>query len=149
MSKVDREYGADDVEIAWFGLDLKEGVADGSFIKDQRTRQTWSQKDTGTGNVVQVRHPSKSGTLQITMDVESETHEQLCTLCELDDALKNAASPLLLTDNSKGKVFEYQKARPTGLPDEGRATEGGTVVWTFIYARRVRIPPATPDQNAI
>lgn len=140
MSEGDKQYGSDDVEISWFGIDIKKGVAAGSFIQDRRNAQTWSQKDSGTGDVVQVKNPSKSGTLTITLDVESITHEELSDLAEVDDQLKNAASPLVVEDNSKGLTFIYEKARPTGLPDEGRGTEGGTVQWTFIYARRRRVP---------
>jgi len=143
-----RQYGIDQVELAWYGLDLKEGIAQGTSVAEARSTAPWSMKPSGTGGVVRVWNPDESGTLTITVDQESKLHQQLWTLHQADKLLRNVVAPLMMTDNASGEIFSYTNAFILNTPDESRGTESATFAWTFGYERKVKIAPAG-DSNIV
>ena len=63
-----RQYSADQIEVTWailnaIPLDMKEGLARGTFIQPTRNASTWTQKDNGVGGILRMFNPSRSGFL--------------------------------------------------------------------------------------
>ena len=145
-----RQYGIDRVELSWFGLDLKPGLAQGSSITEARTVPSWTTKPTGNGRVVRVYNPDKSGTVSILVDQESEVHKQLRALAQTDAVSRNVVGPMVLRDLNSGEVFYYQNAFITTEPDEIRGTESQTFTWVFAFERVEHVStPATFNQNLV
>lgn len=135
-----RQYASDKVEISWQGLDLMQGVAQGSFITEARNAPTYSQKPTGVrSRVVRTRQPDRSGTLSIVLDQESETHKQLRALMQLDDVTRSVVGPMKVRDLSSGEDFTYTNAYIQTEPDEIRGTEAQTVTWVFNFESFIKL----------
>lgn len=143
-----RQYGIDKVELTWAGLDLKEGVAVGTFLQEARTGQNWTVKPTGTGGIVRTFNPDRSGTVTVTMDQESKTHQQLNNIALLDRVGRNQVFPMVMYDTSSKETYSYINAFILGEPDEGRATESLTFAWVWGFERKEKITPAD-DANIV
>lgn len=135
-----RQYSFDRVQASWATLDIKEGAAAGSNLQEARTSPNWSMKPTGTGGIVRVYNPDKSGTLTVTVDLESKLHQQLLGIAQLDEVNRNQVFPFVVTDDSSGQITTYVNAFLLGTPDESRGTEAGTVAWVWGYERKQPIP---------
>jgi hypothetical protein len=126
-----RQHSITEQELAWAGLDFKEGYAEGTFIQEARAKQSWSMKATGMGGIVRVYDPDRSGTITLTVDAESQLHQHLLAIAALDRLSRNQVFPGLLTDNSTGAQRLYKNMFILSDPDEARATEAGTIQWVF------------------
>ena len=126
-----RQYAIDRVEATWAALDLKEGLAQGTSISEVRNAPTYTQKPTGTGRTVRVRNPDKSGQLEIIVDQESQTHQNLRQIMQVDDVSRNQVFPFVITDTSTGEVFVYNNAFIMSEPEETRGTDSTTFTWIF------------------
>lgn len=143
-----RQYSIDHVEVSWFGLDLKDGIAAGTSITEARNATSWSNKPTGQGKVVRVYNPDMSGTVSIVVDQESRTHQDLRTLAISDRAARNIVGPLVVTDTTTGEVFYYKNSYIASEPDESRGTESATFTWVFNFEKVTHVPVLT-DNNVV
>lgn len=143
-----RQYSIDRVEVNWFGLDFKEGLAQGTSITEARTSPSWSNKATGMGRVVRVYNPDRSGTVSIVVDQESALHQNLGILAAADRLSRNVVGPLVVTDTSSGQVFYYNNAYISTEPDETRGTESATFTWVFNFETVQHVSTNT-SQNVI
>lgn len=137
-----RQYSIDHVEVSWFGLDLKPGLATGTSITEARTAPGWSNKPTGQGKVVRVYNPDRSGTLSVVVDQESQTHQDLRALALTDRQSRNVVGPLVVHDTTSGEFFYYKNSYISAEPDETRGTESATFTWVFNF-EEVEHAPAT------
>ena len=128
-----RQYSIDRLEVAWFGLDLKPGLAAGQSIVPSRNTPSWSNTATGMGKVVSVYNPDRSGSMAVTVDQTSAVHKDLRALALLDRTARDVVGPLVVRDTSSGDVFYYSNARISTEPDEAFGTDTGTFVWTFLF----------------
>lgn len=128
-----RQYSIDHVEVNFFGIDLKPGLAQGTSITEARTSPSWTQKPTGTGKVVRVYNPDRSGTLSIVVDQESAVHQQLRSLSLTDRASRNVVGVLTVKDTTSGESFFYTNAYISTDPDETRGTDSATFTWVFNF----------------
>jgi len=147
-----RQYSIKKVEISWMNpvdpIDLKEGIASGTSVQEAKVAARYSRKSTGTGKVVRVRNPDRSGTLTITVDQESKTHQRLWDLVLADDLAGNVVGPVVMNDLSSGEVFTYVNAYIEDEPDEQRGTESATYNWVFGYERKVKLT-GSGDENVV
>jgi hypothetical protein len=143
-----RQYSIDRVEATWNGLDLREGIAQGSSISEGRTSPSWSAKATGYGKIVRVYNPDRSGQLTIQVDQESKLHQQLRFLAIADQQSRGIVSPFVITDTSSGEVFTYKNAFIMTEPDEVRGTDSSVFPWVFIFEDFAKTPNPT-DQNIV
>ena len=79
-----RQYSADLIEVTWaivnaVPLDLKEGLAQGTFIQPTRNAPTWRSRPNGVGGIVRLISPDRSGTLAMLIDMETD-HLRLLTI---------------------------------------------------------------------
>jgi hypothetical protein len=128
-----RQYSIDFVEINFFGVDLKPGLAQGSSITEARNAPSWTQKPTGQGRVVRVYNPDRSGTLSVVLDQESAQHQSLRALAATDRVSRNIVGVLTVKDTTSGETFFYRNAYIMTEPDEARGTESGTFTWVFNF----------------
>lgn len=126
-----RQYSADRIELNFFGVDLKPGLASGTFVTEARNAPTWSQKVSGMGPVTRVYNPDRSATITMLIDQESAVHQQLRSLAELDRIARNVVGVLTLYDASSGETTYYKNAYITTEPDETRGNEAATFSWVF------------------
>ena len=142
-----RQYSIDAVEVSWFGLDLKAGLAQGTSITEARTTASFSNKPTGMGKVVRVYNPDRSGTVSIVVDQESQTHQDLRALALADRIARNVVGPMVVRDMTSGEVFYYKNSYIATEPDETRGTESATFTWVFNFEEIAKTVSA--NQNII
>lgn len=143
-----RQWSVDGVELSWALLDLKEGIAKGSFLKEDRTGKTWTVKETGMGKIVRIFNPGRSGTLTLTVAAESKLHQQLHAIALLDRQARNQVFPLTKTDNSTGEVRVYSNAFILTDVADSISTEGGTFEWEFGF-ESTTTAPGTGEENLV
>lgn len=148
-----RNYSSDRVQMSWqpipgLVMDLREGIARGSFITEAKTSPRFTKKVTGTGKVVRVYDPDKSGTVTLTVDQESKLHQELVAIVIADDLTRNHVGPLVMTDGNTGETIVYKNAFIENEPDEVRALESQTFAWVFGFEARIH-SPAPNDQNIV
>lgn len=133
-----RQYSIDQVELAWMGLDFKEGLAQGSSITEARTSPSWTMKPTGQGKAVRVYNPDRTGTVSIVVDQESQLHQSLKGISQADNvaATRSQVAGMTMTDTSSGEVVNFTNAFISTEPDMTRATESATFTWVFAFESR-------------
>lgn len=140
-----RQFSSDQVELTWAGLDLKPGLATGTFVQEAQDTSRFTVKPQGpSGKVVRVHNPNRSGTLTVTVDQESKVHQQLLTLAATDDTSRDQVHPGILNDTSSGYVANYQNMFIMTVPDESRGTESATFAWVFGFESKAPVPIANP-----
>jgi hypothetical protein len=70
-----RQYDSADVKVTWGPIPLNEGLAAGTFIREERSVPQNSYKNNGYGGVIAMRTRTRSGVLVLQIDRESETHQ--------------------------------------------------------------------------
>lgn len=128
-----RQFAIDKVELNFFGVDLKPGLAQGTSITETRNAPSWTQKPTGQGKVVRVYNPDRSGSLSVVLDQESSQHQALRGLALTDRISRGVVGVLTVKDNTSGETFFYKNAYIATEPDETRGTESTTFTWVFNF----------------
>lgn len=130
-----RQYSIDQVEVAWLGLDFKEGLAQGTSITEARNAPSWTMKPTGQGKAVRVYNPDRTGTVTIVVDQESQLHQSLLDISKADrnPATRTQVATMVLADKSSGEVVNFLNAFITTDPDLTRGTESATFSWVFAF----------------
>lgn len=141
---VTNDYSLDREQLAWQGLDLTEGLADGDGViaDSQDGDQGWTQKPRGTGGTVQMYNSQSHGTLTLQIDMEHPLHLSLKSLHNQDRVLRNVVGPITRKRNS-GEVITYENARIQRAPDESTGVTSGTAEWQWIYSERRSALPDT------
>lgn len=121
------------MEVSYFGLDLKEGLASGTFIQIARNVTTWRHKDDGLGGGAFMFNPSLSGSCSIQIDRESKTHQQLVTLANVDRPARIVVGPLLITDKTSAEVTLCNKAKIQSIPNIQYGTQASVLSWVFLF----------------
>jgi hypothetical protein len=128
-----RQYSADNVKVSWFGADLSEGLAAGTFLQVARNAPTWTQKPNGLGGVVRLYNPDLSGTVSLQIDAESKTHQVLVTLANTDRIARAIVGPLLVTDKTTAEVTLFNKAHISTIPNIQKGTQAAVLSWVFNF----------------
>jgi hypothetical protein len=126
-----RQYGPDFVELDWGGIDIKRGIAKGTFFQEQIEGGGYTIKQDGIGGGIYIFDPSRTGEIQIQVDQESATHRQLRARYETDRITHNQTYALVMHDASSADVHTYSNARIMRDPDESRGHEGAVVTYRF------------------
>lgn len=143
-----RTYSSDRVVVAWLGLPLDEGLAEGSFFTPRRTRKTWTQRQNGLGGAIRLFHPDRSGEVDFLINTESKVNSQLLALATTDRFTRVIQGPMVVTDLNTREVFIFTNAYITTEPDEQRATTSVEVTWTFAFTS-IEHTPAVPTVNLV
>jgi hypothetical protein len=143
-----RQYASDKVVVSWTGLDLTPGLAEGSFVVIRRNVPTWTQRDNGVGGTIRLFNPSRSGEVDLLLDTESKTHQQLLILASVDRLTKAIQAPLIVFDGNTRETFVFTNAYLMTEPDEQRATTSVEVTWTFAFTTIEHVPNPS-DQNVV
>lgn len=140
-----RQYSIDNVELAWLGLDFKEGLAEGSSITEARTSPSFTQKMSGLGKARRAYNPDRSGTVSILVDQESQLQNQLHAIARADrnPGTRDKVGVMKLTDLTSGEVFDYNNAYIMTDPDTVRGTESTVQTWVFAFEASVPAEAAT------
>ena len=129
-----RQFDSANVEVSWLGIPLKEGLAAGTFIREQRRTVQNSYKDNGYGGVVAMKTAARSGIVVLQIDRESETHQQLFSVYNLDRLTSGVSAPLMVRDSNTLIVTIFSLARIQTDPNLVVSTGPSVVPWSFIYA---------------
>lgn len=143
-----RQYSADLVEINFVGIDLKPGLAQGTFITEARNAPSWTLKPTGQGRAVRVYNPDRTGTLSVVVDQESSVHRSLRAVALSDRATRSSVGVLTIKDGSSGETYFYKNAFVQTDPDETRGTESATFTWVFMF-EDVEHASGPEDENLV
>lgn len=127
-----RNYSADQIEVAWFGLNLKPGLAAGTFLVPT-VGPRWIKKVTGMGSIVRQYQTDESGSISITIDQESSVAADLRLLVASDKVLRNIVGSMIVRDTSSGTVCTYVNAYIAMAPPQpfGNDAQVQTWVWDF------------------
>ncbi len=136
-----RQYSSDKVLIDWNGIDFGEGLAAGTFIQEARNTQGWTLKMGARSRGTRVYNSDRSGTLTLTLDMESELHQTLKAVHSADRVSRDKVAPLTMNDESSGEKIVYKNAFIATEPDDARGTESGTVAWLFLYEDKETTSP--------
>lgn len=128
-----RQYSADGVKVSFFGADLSEGLASGTFIQIARNAPTWTQKPNGVGGIVRLFNRDLSGAASLQIDAESKTHQVLVTLANTDRLVRSIVGPLLITDKSTKEVTLCNKAYISTIPNIQKGTQAAVLSWVFNF----------------
>ena len=139
-----RQYSPDLIEATWLvgvvPLDLKEGLAKGTFIQPTRSAPTWTQRPNGVGGILRLFNPNRSGFLTVLIDLESKVHQQLITIGNLDVLTRSITGPLVVRDGNTREVATYAKAYIATIPDIPKGFSPGVVPWRFNFETFVQQP---------
>jgi len=143
------QYSIDDVELSWASINLKGGAPQGSFVQESKSAPRYTKKGTGTGRIIRIYNPDRSGSLTINLEQTSATHKALKAVMRLDDLGVPQVFPLVMKDTRSGEKFIYTNAYIEAAPDEGRGTEAATYPWTFGYERKEEAPLTNLNGNVV
>ena len=129
-----KEYDPKQVIITWDGINLNEGIAEGTFITVARTERTFSLNVGGDGGVTRVRNNNKSGQVTCTLRMGSLTNDALKDRVkdEEDDSATTHVAALKIEDFSGRTLHSSEQAFLDGFPDDEFATEEGNRDWTLL-----------------
>jgi len=142
-------WSSDKVFITWAGLSFEAGLADGSFLRENRSKPAWTQKPNGYGDTIPMFNADRSGRVVLLIGRETETHRDLITISNVDQISRSVAAPLVARDGNTGIVSIYNKARIEDQPGQLYSTRPNTAAWVFIYAKAVNQPLTTPQPNQV
>ena len=144
-----RQYSADNVEIAWNGIDIKAAVVAGTMVQETRTSPTWTQTVSMMGEAYRAKNPDRSGTLTITIMRDHPVYQQLMDAYEADALNLNQVFPLVIKSINSGRSLVYKNAYITTGPDESfeMAASQISVVWAFekVFKKNAE----NPNQNVV
>jgi hypothetical protein len=143
-----RNYSIDKVEISWFGLDLKPGLAQGSSITETRTSSSWSVTPTGMGRVTRSYNPDRSGQLAFVIDQTSQVHKDLQVLAALDRQARNVVGVMTIKDTTSDETFYFKNAFIMTDPNMTRGTEAATFTWVFAF-EEAEYAPGAANANVV
>ncbi len=133
-----RQYSSDRVKVSFFGVDLTEGLASGTFLQEAHGSSAWSFKPNGLGGIVRMFDPNRSGQLSLQVDAESRTNQVLITFHNADLITRSVAGPLIVNDLSTREITYYNKAFILNHPNNQKATTSTVLTWSFGYERFIR-----------
>lgn len=128
-----RQYSADQVKVSWFGIDLGEGLASGTFLQITRNAPTWTQKSNGVGGVVRLFNPDLSGSASLQIDAESKTHQALVTVATADRLSRSIIGPMVITDTSTREVVLCNNSYISTVPNIQKGTQSTVLSWVFNF----------------
>lgn len=128
-----RQYSADQIKVSWFGIDLGEGLAFGTFLQITRNAPTWTQKPNGVGGVVRMFNPDLSGSASLQIDAESKTNQALTTVATGDRLSRSIIGPLVITDKSTREVVVCNNAYISTVPNIQKGTQSTVLSWVFNF----------------
>ena len=134
------QYSSDMVEVSWIGIDLTPGLSSGTFISFSQASPSWTYVKDGLGGGIRLFNEDSSGQCQMTMEVESKTHQLLLSLALADRLTKNINAPIYLNDRSSKEKIVALGAYIIDVPDEQRATSSVPATWLFQFTSRTTIP---------
>lgn len=131
-----RQYSIDNIELAWLGIDFKDGLAAGTSVQEARSTPAWSIKPAGAvPKIVRVFNPDRSGTVTITVDQESQLHQDLKAIANADrlPGTRTQVGNMVLRDNSSEEEITWINAFIMTEPDKSRGVESTTFAWVFAF----------------
>lgn len=132
--------------LAWAGLDLTEGVADGTSIVEAFTTDRTSTVKHGNGGETMNEETDEGGTLTITVVNGTKLHSDLMNLAAAAvSTVKDCRRQNLVS----GEVFTYRNMRIQTRGTSDLGIQATTTPWTFRWQKRDYEAPATGLTNEV
>lgn len=135
-------YSIDKVTVTWLGIDITEGLAEGTSIQEAKANARWTMVMGAKGRGTRSKNPNRNGSLTFTIDQASKTHNILTTIAKADDLSEDKVGDLVIRDRSSGREIVYQNAFLEDVPDEAFGQTASTFAWVFLYQKKDPKPPA-------
>ncbi len=132
MSGTLKEYDPREVIIEWGGINLNEGIAEGTFITVSRNVRAWALNVGGDGGGTRVRSHNRSGVVEVTLRRGSATHNKLSDRAKEDENGTSHVESLLIRDFSGETKHDAPQAFLDGPPDDEFGTDEGNAVWRLL-----------------
>lgn len=129
-----KEYDPKQVIITWDGINLNDGIAEGTFVTISRTERTFNLNVGGDGGSTRVKNNNKSGQVVCTIRKGSVTNGLLSDRVideEKDDPVTHVA-PLTIKDFSGNTLHSAEQAFLDGPADDEFGTDEGNLDWTLV-----------------
>jgi len=143
-----RQYVPGEVQISWFGLDLTEGLSQGSFLKFRRNKSTWTWLPNGLGGGVRMHTKDRSGEVDLEIETASRTHQELLTLASADNITGHITGPMIISDLNTRERFSLRGAFILTEPDEQRSNQSLPITWTWAFIS-INHSPNLRDLNVV
>jgi hypothetical protein len=136
-----RNYDIDKVSLSWLGIDLTEGLSEGTSIQEAKANPRWTLVMGAKGRGTRVANKKRNGSLTLTIDQSSQLHNTLLAIVNADDLSADKVGDCVLRDRSSGEEIIYHNAFFEDAPDESRGESLGQVPWVMLYERKETKPP--------
>jgi hypothetical protein len=123
-------YIASEVSVV-VGSRPASGIADGTFVRIERTNDAFSMKEGADGEVTRSKSGSKSGTITITLEQASAYNDYLSSLAITDELTGAGMVPILVRDAKGTSLFTSPAAWVRKMPDTEFGKESGPREWVF------------------
>lgn len=129
-----KEYDPKQVVISWDGVDVSEGIAEGTFITIASVTRDFTLNVGGDGGGTRVRNNDNSATIEVTLRRGSITNDLLSSRIqdERKDPPVKHVGQMTITDFSGNTMHTFDGCFLDGPADDEYGTEESTVTWTFM-----------------
>lgn len=134
------QFSSDRFKVSYLGLDLTDGLVEGSSIVWRSATPAIQFRKDGLGGGIYVHQADTSGEVDVFVAAEHPIHQQLITFFTAIRLSQIINGPLVINDQTIGQKTILLGAVPTRLPDESRGTSLGPALWSFQFAQRIEIP---------
>lgn len=134
MSGALTEYDPKEVKLSWDGVDVTDGIQEGTFITVARVERTSTFSVGADGGTTRVFSGNTTGTVEVTLRAGSATNSALTDRLadeELDPRIPHI-SALTVEDFSGNDLFTSEFAVLEGWPDSEKADTESDRVWMFL-----------------
>lgn len=143
-----RQWSADSVRVVWLGLDLEEGLAEGTFVQQARDGPSFGFKPNGHGGGIRMFNRNTSGLVTVSIDAESGIHQILLAAHLLDLQTQNVVGPMIVLDRNTNETYTYSQAHIPAKPEMLKSTEGARASWIFQYTAEF-FTPGSATRNRV
>ncbi len=142
------QFSSDRFKVNYLGLDLTDGLVEGSSIVWRSSTPAVQYRKDGLGGGIYVYQADSSGECDLFVAPEHPVHQKLITFMTAIRLSQLVNGPLVINDQTIGQKTILLGAVPTRFPDESRGSVLGAVLWSFQFAARIEIPNLQ-QQNAV
>lgn len=128
-----KQYDPKSVTISWLGVNLSEGIAEGTFVTVSQDERDWTITSGSDGEVIRTRTNKTTGVIEVTLLQGSAANAALDSILHADKLSGAVVGGVLVKDNQSSATKAVGvNAFLEGPPDLVRGDTPSNVVWRFL-----------------
>lgn len=121
-----KTYNPKEVDVLWDGIDMTDGIIEGTFVTIVRNERSFELNVGGDGGGTKIENNNDSVVVAVTLRKGSSTN----TL--LSNRAKGLVAPIMVKDNNGDTLHQGPQAFLDGQPDDEFETGESEITWTLI-----------------